>query len=203
MTESKATDLLSPYFDKLRAIVIDGFKDYTKEYAHVSHKHHARSRACLIHDHIAHYARERLLGIKDFHQIPTKIRNLFDVKGELVLQFKKLTRKLRTSNIRTQLSFNFDGQMAVHELPGIPSRLPKLSLGYVPRRDWTDIDGVFLTYSVGKRLNWFISLTDASEQPEIFPATIPNEPQPQISTTRRVRAKSPRRKQSGDAIAGI
>lgn len=202
MTQSQAEAVLSKYYPLLRDVVIDGFTDYAREYGHVSFKHHARSRATLIHDHIVHYAKERLLALPEFQLIPTKIRNLFDVSGELIVQFKKLSRSLRTSNITTQFTLTFDAQEEIYSLPGIPPSLPRLALGYVPRSDWTAVEGVYLTYSCAKNLVWYLDLTLVGQPELLTPLEIEFNEQP-VATPKRVRAKSPRRKRGGDTAASL
>jgi len=206
MNQSHAESILRDYYQELRDIVLDGFGEYAQDYAHVSYKHHARTRATTIHDHIFALAKERLSKHSAFHQIPTTIRNLFDVAGILVIQFKKLNRNLRTSNILTQLTLAFNNQREVH-LPGIPPTLPRLALGYVPKRDWTEVDGVYLTYSVGRTLLWYIDITQAGEQTAAFPQNLPITPTPTDAHAaperRKVRAKHPKRKPGGISATGV
>ncbi len=203
MQKSDAERALRAYYPTFCALVLDGFADYITEYAATSHKHSPRTRANLIHDHIFDRAKQKLSEHSDFHRVQTKIRDLFDFADTLVLQFKKLTRNLRTSNILTQLTLDFNFQREVH-LPGVPATLPRLTLGYVPKTDWTEVAGVYLTYCVGRRLVWYIDITQAGEQTAEFPQNLPFTPIPTTThvpathIARKFRAKHPKRK-SGDA----
>lgn len=202
MNKSSVEAALKPYLAEISRLVLDGFDDYRRDYSSVSHTHHARTRASIIHDHIFAYAKDRLLTNNAFHLIPTKVRNLLDFSGSFVLQFKKLSRRLRTSNIPTQLALDFARQKEVHCLPGIPPRLPRLAIGYVPSANWTSIDGIFLTYAVGNKLEWFIDLTGYAGDQLAFPNPDTHEP-PKEPARRVIRAKVKRRRRGDDTAASI
>lgn len=200
MNQATAEKLLAPFMSDLRDCVIDGFNDYHRQYAHVSYLHHPRTRACAIHDQISHYAKQRLLQFAEIHAIPTKLRNLFDLSGVAVFQFKKLSRQLQTSNLPTLFALEFNRQQPL-SLPGIPASLPRLFIGYVPRRDWTAVEGVFVTYSAGRNLIWSIDLTNSSKQlTPILPLQIDDQSK---HRTRRVRAKTQRKPDNRESTGTV
>ena len=195
MSPTSAEQILSPHLTLLRDCVTDGFSDYHLHYGHVSYLHNARTRASAIHDHIVSHVKSRFGGSTSIRKIPIRIRNLFDVDGKLVLQFKKLSKGLRTSNIQTHLTLSLDNKNNI-TLPGIPPSLPRLSLGYVPKHDWTSIEGVFITYVLNKKLIWYIDLTGLSGNAStLFAPPI----QPASPTKKRIRAKPTRQSYDGDS----
>ncbi|MGO9246598.1 MAG: hypothetical protein ACLQDC_17720 [Verrucomicrobiia bacterium] len=147
-------------------------------------------------------AKERLREFPSVRFLPKAIRNLFDVKGKVVIQFKKLNPKLLPSNYPTQLALAFDKQETVNGLPGIPPTLPRLTVGYVPNRDSTGIAGIFVTYCVGENLKWYMDITDLGGEANVLPMQPVLEPPQEVQ--QRVYAKGKKRKGgASDAVAGV
>jgi hypothetical protein len=147
---------LAPLFKIMEQIVREGFNFYFGQYGPVAFTHSPRTRASIINDHIVDLAKQRLpeYGVRPSKRMQ---RNLFDVQGNCVLHFKKLDRNKLSSNYPTLFSLEFNRQM---ELPGLPATLPRLKVGYVPTRDWSGIEDVFVTCPNGDRIEWFINLTE-------------------------------------------
>ena len=164
--------MLKKYLTAIRKVIFKGFSDYPVNYGHVSFKHHPRSRATLIHDHIIDAAKETFSAFPEIHFIKGALRNLFDVEDKIVLQFKKLKRSLISSNYPTQLALAFQLQESITGLPGISPKLPRLTAGYVPSTDFTKIDGIYVTYAEGKKLKWFLDVTNEDDQ--VLPFQIPD-----------------------------
>jgi hypothetical protein len=96
-----------------------------------------------------------------------------------------------TSNYPTELALGFDKQEELEELPGIPPRLPRLTIGYVPSRDWTSILGIYVTCRVAEELKWYRDITDLGGEA----AAIPMQPMivPPQESERRVYPKGKRK----------
>lgn len=149
----------------LREAVESGFYEYITDYSRVSFKHHPRTRASIIHDHICDHAKCHLAGLGDVQYLPIGERNLFEVDGKMLINFKKLDEQLRSSNYPTQTAMNFVDQT---ELNGIPASLPRITVGYVPKSDFTSISGVYaVKYGLEAEVEWeldIISTLDHGEE---------------------------------------
>ncbi len=108
----------------------------------------------MINDHMIELANERLVPMPGVVKIEACDRTLFEIGGEVLLHFKKLDANLKPSNYRTQTAIRFNNNL---ELDGIPSELPRIQVGYVPKDDWTSIIGAFAAYN-GSR-GWSIDIT--------------------------------------------
>ena len=92
-------------------------------------------------------------------------RFLVEVRGRLLIQFKKLGPDFTTSNIPTPTSVAFDLQ---YEMPGIT--LPRVTVGYRPNAFWTELEGVWLVFNIGRQNIWAHNLVTRTEDaPLSFP----------------------------------
>jgi hypothetical protein len=152
--------LLGPIYAHIREAILEAFRYRQTRYAEELSTHTARTRASLLNDLIIFRFMQRKLreiGIRVF-----KINNriLFDIRGELILHFKKLNGQLQSSNLQTEFAYAFTRQQ---ELPGIPTKLLRLVAGYVPSKDWTAITGVYVTLPKGNKVEWSRSLMDQAD----------------------------------------
>jgi hypothetical protein len=179
--------ILRPIYGHIREAILGGFRYRQTRYSEELSNHTPRTRACLVNDLIVVEFMKRKLkefGIRVF-KIHSRI--LFDIRGEVILHFKKLDGNLLSSNLQTEFAYAFTRQK---DLPGIPSTLPRLIAGYIPNRDWTAIDGVAVTLPRGTEILWSRSLLDQSSviqlqktlKPEILKNEAPQE-------KRRIRRK--------------
>jgi hypothetical protein len=198
MTHFDGNSILQQYLAAIRDAIQRGFAEYASLYGHVSVVHHPRSRATVIHDHIVARAKEIFDEFPGIHFLSGAPRNLFDVDGKIVLQFKKLRRTLLSSNYPTQLALAFERQQRVDGFPEIPPKLPRLAAGYVPSRDFTSIDGIYVTFAEGKRLKWFLDITNEGDQ--ALPFQLPETP-PQDAPTKRAQPKRAERPGSDSSAA--
>lgn len=189
--------LLQPYFKVLEQIIRDGFRYYFEAYASEIARHSKRTRATLINDHIVDCAK-RLLPPGLVRSMLLQQRNLFSFGDNFMVHFKKMDRKKLASNIPTLFSIEFNKQL---DLPGLPATLPRLVAGYVPKKDWSGVEDVFVTCPVGDEIEWFFDLP--LENAASTTASIPlpsNETLPTASIKRsrinRDRPKSDERAES-------
>jgi hypothetical protein len=208
MTESDCKKHFGDNAEKYAAAVVSGFNDYHAENAHTSHKHSRRTRANIIHDNIVNRAKQLEIPADQFRFIKGLPRNFFDIGQKILVQFKKLGRTLLSSNHASQLHLALQEFNKVICLPGIPDRLPLVTIGYVPSHDFTKIDGVFATYVQKNKLQWAFQL-DISEPnvqplPLPLPLTPPDEQsQPQKIQRRRVTARGARKQRHSAPSAGV
>lgn len=111
-----------------------------------------------------------------------------NIRDHLLARFKKLDKNKHSRNLPTQQSFLFKAQL---ELPGIPSKLTHLDVGYVLNDLQTGIDGVYITCPYGKGLAWLINLDNSSSGGNVirFTSSGPTAPPSQDATTRAKRFK--------------
>jgi hypothetical protein len=163
LTQAQAQKLLEPYLQTIKDSILLGFNYYHRRYADESHRHQARSRANLVNDHIVDNAYQRLTRFSGVRPLSVFGRRLFQIHDQLLLHFKKLDRQKHSSNYPTLFAMDFNKQL---ELPGLPATLPRLIAGFVPSRDWTRVEAVYITCPSGSRVAWFLDLTADTQQLE-------------------------------------
>ena len=178
--QSRMEVALRHYLETFAAIVRGGFDYYFRHYGENSFRHTPRTRANIINDHIVdlakHHFAEKHPEIGSFK---VKGRRLFQVPDAAILHFKKLDRQKRPCNYPTLFAINFNDPEQF--LPGF-GPLPRLAVGYVPSRDWTRIDSIFITRPDGKTVRWSIELGGEGDSPQ--PLTLPTSNAPTPSKRR-------------------
>jgi hypothetical protein len=171
---------LTPYFPALHEAILTGFRYCQRRHAEDASTHTPRTRASLSNDWIVEHAKRKLtpLGVRVFKMAG---RILFEIDGIAIIHFKKLNRKLLSSNYPTLFARQFVGQQ---ELPGIPSALPRLIAGFVPTRDWIGIDGIYVTLPNGDNVD---EVWQIDQQPISLP--LPESDQNEQRKQKRVRRK--------------
>ena len=81
-------------------------------------------------------------------------RFLLVIDDVLVVQIRKLTANLRTRNIETETSKDFDRQLSLAEYPDYP----RLTLGYQFTDYHTDLSEILLVFNVGNHNQWYYDL---------------------------------------------
>jgi hypothetical protein len=110
-------------------------------------------------------------------------RWLLTAATDLVLQFKKVNGRGRTSNIPTDAALEFATQL---ELPGIPSGT-RVTLGYRLNREGTEVQDVRLVATNGIALIWNEEMTTNQLS---LPAPILASKPSAVPPPRRLRAKA-------------
>ena len=93
-------------------------------------------------------------------------RFLVQVGDRLVIQVKKLTEDLRTSNLETRTSRAFDQQQLIEGYP----QVPRLTLGYKLGAYRTELSEVLLIFSIDNECQWWYDLRSGEHSQELhFP----------------------------------
>lgn len=131
-----------------------GFEDFATHYRHVADVTSPRSVASIIHDHIVYRVKRDVCDDR-LRFLPSLHRNLFIFEDQVVLAFKKFNEALQSSNYPTPTALSFNLQ---EDLPGLPSSLPRVEMGYVPDSVGATITGIYAVMRNGAGLNWSIDL---------------------------------------------
>ncbi len=174
--QSRMEVSLRSYLETFAAIVRGGFDYYFHHYGDNSFRHTPRTRANIINDHIVDVAKQFFAEKHpEIGSFAAKGRRLFQVPDAAILHFKKLDRQKRPCNYPTLFAIRFNDPDQF--LPGF-GPLPRLAVGYVPSRDWTRIDSIFITRPDGKEVRWSIELGGGSDSPQPLTISKPNAPTP-------------------------
>jgi hypothetical protein len=133
-----------------------GFGDFAAEYNHVADVLCSRTVANIIHDQIVHRVKRDVCN-ENLVYLPSAHRNLFILDDKAVLVFKKFNEALQSSNYPTNTALSFNLQV---DLPGIPSSLPRIEMGYVPDSVGASIIGIYAVMRNGAELHWSIDLNE-------------------------------------------
>jgi hypothetical protein len=182
ISERSARTVLEPLHGRLHQTVQRAWTSYEDAAAQRSGIH-ARWRTTTMHQCMTEHARELFDGIAGVSVVDGE-RFLLNVGDKLLVQFKKLDADLLTSNYPTPTARKFDHQEPVASLPS--PKLPRVTLGYQPKRDWTTVLAITLVHRVGKsEPHWFYDLEASSEEmlPRIgaggLPENVVIRPRPQ------------------------
>jgi hypothetical protein len=192
MSKSEFINRIGDHFPLLAKVVRTGFESIERHYSDTAELHTKRTTANLRHDHMIRTAME-ILPKQDFHPIYTGRRRLFSFRDNLLLQFKKLTRKFMTSNYPTKQADFFDklGMVPSPSLPSIEDSLPLVSVGYIAK-DAHGLEGIFITRIVNHKPEWVHRIDDEpkeGQQPPVISILPPND----SITTKRSRIRRSRK----------
>jgi hypothetical protein len=198
ISKEKVLAILDLYMPRMADCIMAGWNDYATIYAPQHHIHTPRTRASIIRDHIVAHVRETFDNVRNV-VIIDKRSGLFclEVKGLVVVRFKKLNEQMRTSNIPTQQALAFEQQMS---LPDIPHDAAHINAGYSPDKLWTNLKGIFIAAPNGKKIDWFVEIGDNGKAMPVVELFVQPTPSPASSSSRvRPRAKkSDKRKKAGE-----
>jgi hypothetical protein len=188
LNQVQAQKLLEPYMMAIKDAILAGFNYYHRRYGDESHAHQARSRANLVNDHIVDFANRNLAKFPGVKHLSVFGRKLFQVHDQMLLHFKKLNRQKLPSNYPTLFALDFSKQKQL-ELPGLPATLPRLIAGFVPSKDWSRVEGVYITCPDGNTVAWYLDLTATAQQLETIELTKGQNDKLIVPRRRRVRAR--------------
>ena len=141
---------LAPHLAKVQACVLSGVEDYLTNYSSHHHLHSPRSRASLVHDHIV----DRIKNAFPSNIVVQRGLTLLFING-FAIRFKKFRgKRMRTSNIPTQQTLQFNNQL---ELEGLGRKVTHLNAGYLANEFWTDFE-CYITCPDGAGHHWFIHI---------------------------------------------
>lgn len=136
-----------------------GFGDFAANYKHVADVHSPRTVATIMHDHIVHRVKRDVCN-ESLRFLSASHRNLFILEDTVVLVFKKFNEALQSSNYPTLTALSFNLQ---EDLPGLPSSLPRIEMGYVPDSVGASIIGIYAVMRNGAQLHWSIDLNESHD----------------------------------------
>jgi hypothetical protein len=174
-SEADARKIIGPTrADKLCSIIQGGWN------AHIAEKRARRSRvrANVVWNYIVDAADLEFAAMPGVVRVGDDDAPIYVVDDKLALVFKKHTRSLGTSNVRTkaQRTVRSIGQFA--HMPGTDA----VSVGYTLDQAEAGIDKLVATHFVGNELDWWIDLRElasgvlAPMAPTLFPIRPPAPP---------------------------
>ena len=185
---------LDPLLTRLHDRIASAIRGFVEKYVDLRHKLSARSIASIIHDLMRwHMEQEFPEGNSDRVVCMTKRSKLFVIMvgDEYQIKLKKLDPQFRTSNVKTQATFDFLKNGDQLELIPSPTNL---HLGYQPKRAELLTSEIWLTCPDGdSRPHWTMQNIPPS-QGKIVPL---QEEQPPKETKRR-RVKPRKREETAD-----
>jgi hypothetical protein len=189
MHKSQVINSIGDHFPAFEKVVRNGFESHHRLYSETAEVHTKRTQANLRYDHMIREA-TKILPKRLFRLIRAGKRTLFSFRGELLIQFKMLNRKVTTSNYPTPQAERFDKTGEVDGLPGILKPIPLISIGYVARSGF-GLEGIFITQIVNHRPSWVHRLDSANEQQTSITSILANdEPATQPSRVRRIHRRA-------------
>lgn len=82
-------------------------------------------------------------------------RTLLEVNQRILLRFKKLDELKQSRNYPTRFVRDYELD---NDLPGIPPRAHRMTLGYILNLFQTEVQNVLVTSAVGKRIEYDVEL---------------------------------------------
>jgi hypothetical protein len=189
-SKEEAAEIVEPIAEQLRQAQENAINDWKISYEAMRHILSPRAQSIIIYDHIVHHAKILLAsmpGVKAFIS-----RGIFTVavSGAADIRFKKLDRKLRSSNVRTNQQQRYSLQLSLEGF----ADLPRLTAGYVLDDLRLALQGIYITLQVGRAVRYSIPLHDATGQQVLpFPKVRSSPPLP---NQRRVRVKKDSKKRA-------
>ncbi len=153
ISEEAARAILKPYENDLQDCIISAWNTYS-QYA-FRHIHTARTRACIVHDHMVDNARQRFENRPNTRTYEIGGVFFVEIEEKVLIRFKKLDEDKLSCNIPTQQSLEFLGQM---ELPHMPPKVTRLIAGYELNGLQTAIRAVSITCPNGSHNAWYYDL---------------------------------------------
>lgn len=157
LTESEVVDLLRPHYDRLWRCGALPFYKYKETYPDQS-VHSLRTRASTIHDLMILSVRAEFEGVRGVRIIDMEHpyrRTFLEIRERALIRFKKLDDHKQPRNYQTHFVQNYDED---NDLPGIPPKAHRLTLGYRLNLLQTEVRDVLITSYLGNRLDIDIEL---------------------------------------------
>lgn len=185
MNEFEAKSAFESYLPWFRECWLAGWDDYKNFLSHPQDDNRARS--VMIQNRAIIHAINSCSRFSGITPIEWNTRRLFKFDDWAILQFKKLTSReggLTLSNNMNPTAAAFARQ---EHLPGL-NDTPRITVGYYPNQDHTEMAFYILCTKNPYENNWILDITGEPVARNVDLFEIPDE---QISTpTKRVRAKS-------------
>jgi hypothetical protein len=157
LSQEVVAQVLRPHFDRLWRCGALPFYRYLEEYPN-SAIHSLRSRASIVHDLMIHQVRKEFTEVHGVRVIDLPYpchRTFLEIDQRLLLRFKKLDEAKQPRNYPTDFATEYE---ADNDLPGIPPRAHRLTLGYRLNLLQTEILDVLITSSTDRRIDFDLEL---------------------------------------------
>ena len=157
LNESEVAELLRPHYDRLWRCGALPFYKYKETYPDQS-VHSLRTRATIIHDLMIHRARaefDRVRGVRILDLVHPYNRTFLEIRERALIRFKKLDENKQPRNYQTDFVRDYNED---NDLPGIPPKAHRLTLGYRLNPLQTEVLDVLITSYLGNRLDVDIEL---------------------------------------------
>lgn len=182
--QAKVQTALAPYLDSIRDCIRSAWDEYQDHFRTFNGILSSRTRASAIRDFIMERVQQAFSSDSMVHveNIRGMLLLVIGTNPEISLRFKKLNRKLLTSNSRTVQALNYSKQLSI---PGLLPETVYLNAGYQLNDTDTDIE-CFVTYPNGERqIAWYVHLPSKSgSEPIVSVPSVAEEP-----IAKRVRPK--------------
>lgn len=151
----RALAVLSKHRDRIWRVGTVPFLRYLRYYPDQS-IHSPRSRASIVSDLMIFQARKEfdVPGIKVIDLPHPHTRTLFIVDNKILLRLKMMDESGRTRNVPTKFIKDFELD---RELPGIPPRPHRMTLGYVLDPMQTRVSQVIVASHIKGKLEFYMS----------------------------------------------
>lgn len=151
---------IDPILESLYRIGAMPFSRYQAEYPNLE-LHSSRTRANILYDLMVDQARREFRGVRNTELIdPPSGVVLLAIEDRVCLRFKKLDDDGLPSNYPTLAARDWENG---EDLPGIPSSLQRLSIGYRLNKLQTAVRDVLISNTLAGRLLYDIVLEAPSE----------------------------------------
>jgi hypothetical protein len=158
LRQQEVVEILRPHYDRLWRIAVLPFYEYQEKYPNTS-IHSLRTRANIIHDLMVHRARLEFTDkVNDTRIIDLphpNSRTLLEINQRILLRFKKLDESKQSRNYPTRFIHDYELD---NELPGIPPRAHRMTLGYILNLFETEVQRVLVTSTLGRRIEYDVEL---------------------------------------------
>ena len=186
--------------ERIGQMISESFDEFASAHASDRHKVSRRSRANLMRDYIVFRIAHWVAGEPSLRLLTPRGRVMVQLNDSILLQFKKMDSKHRVSNANTPQAMLIENQLPLPliDMPPDPSYI---HAGYVLDATETAIANIFVTYQVGKDVQWAIPIP----KPTGNIISIPQSPQADThaQTRTRIREKgSKNAKQKRSIISG-
>jgi hypothetical protein len=144
LSRDEVIAILAPFAERLFRIGAVPFERWLEEYPN-QESHPPRTRANIVYDLMTVQARLEFRGARGTEIIdaPSGV-TLLSIADAVCIRFKKLDEESLPSNNRTQATKDWESG---DDLPGIPSALQRLALGYRLNRLQTAVKDVLISNS--------------------------------------------------------
>lgn len=153
LTQNEVAEILRPHYDRLWRCGALPFYKYLEQYPNTA-IHNLRTRANIVHDLMVHQARLEFGEVRNARIIDLQhpyLRTFVEINERILLRFKKLDETKHAKNYPTKFVRDYEQD---RDLPGIPPRAHRLTLGYRLNLLQTEVLDVLITSFLGKRLEF-------------------------------------------------